>query len=129
MKDCFIKFRRTLIQSFLFKFYFYVCSELRRSSIDSTDLSAAYPYHRPVSHGQQTIPERPSSQKVVGSSMPHRSAYLHTTGEATYIDDIPSLVNTLHAAFVLSTQPNARIKNIGKKNFSILMSLIEMLFE
>jgi hypothetical protein len=110
-------FRRTLIQSFLFKFYFYVCSELRLSLVNSADLSAAYPYHRPVSHGQQTIPERPPSQKVVGSSMLHQSAYLHTTGEAIYTDDMPSLVNTLQAAFVLSTEPNARIKHIGKKYF------------
>ena len=117
----FDRFRRTLIQSFLFKFYFSVCLELRQSLVDSTDRSAAYSYHRTVSHGQQTIPERPSSQRVVGSSMPHRSAYLHTTGEAIYTDDIPSLVNTLHAAFVLSTQPNARIKHIGKNSFSILI--------
>ncbi|CAF5122178.1 unnamed protein product, partial [Rotaria sp. Silwood1] len=41
-----------------------------------------------------------------------RSAYLHTTGEAIYVDDMPSLINTLHAALVLSTQPNARIKHI-----------------
>jgi xanthine dehydrogenase/oxidase len=118
-KELFDLFRRTLVQSFLFKFYFYVCSELRRSLVNSTDLSAAYPYLRPVSHGQQTIPERPSSQKVVGSSMPHRSAYLHTTGEATFIDDMPSLINTLHGALVLSTQPNARIKHIGKNDVLI----------
>jgi len=103
-----------LVQSFLFKFYVFVCSELRQSSVDSKDLSAAHPYHRPVSHGQQTIPERPASQKIVGTSLPHRSAYLQTTGEAKYIDDMPSLPNTLHAALVLATQPNARIKNIGK---------------
>ena len=121
-------FRRTLIQSFLFKFYFYVCSELRQSLVDSADRSAAYSYHRTISHGQQTIPEKPSSQKVVGSSIPHRSAYLHTTGEAMYTDDISSLINTLHGAFVLSTQPNARIKHIGKNDISILMSLINMLF-
>ncbi len=113
----FILFRRTLIQSFLFKFYFYVCSELHQSSVNSADRSAAYPYHRSVSHGQQTIPERPSSQKVVGSSIPHRSAYLHTTGEATFTGDIPILANTLHGAFVLSTQPNARIKHIGNNHF------------
>ncbi len=102
------EFRRTLIQSFLFKFYSYVCQELRQTTNDSTILS----YHRPISHGQQTTPERPKSQNIVGSSLPHRSAYLHTTGEAIYVDDMPSLVNTLHAALVLSTKPNARIKNI-----------------
>jgi xanthine dehydrogenase/oxidase len=115
--DLFVSFRHTLIQSFLFKFYVYVCSELYRSSVDLRDLSAGHPYHRPISHGQQTIPNRPSSQKLVGSSLLHRSAYLHTTGEASYTDDIPSMVNTLHAALVLSTEANARIKHIGKKVF------------
>lgn len=113
----FISFRRTLIQSFLFKFYFYVCSRLCQSSVNSADHSAAYSYHRSVSHGQQTIPERPSSQRVVGSSIPHQSAYLHTTGEATFTGDIPILTTTLHGAFVLSTQPNARIKHISNYYF------------
>ncbi|CAF0826619.1 unnamed protein product [Adineta ricciae] len=106
------EYRRTLVQSFLYKFYVYVCTELNQSSVDPKELSIAHPYHRPVSHGQQIIPERPSSQKVVGTSLPHRSAYLQTTGEAKYIDDMPSLPNTLYAALVLATQPNARIKNI-----------------
>ncbi|CAF1173308.1 unnamed protein product [Rotaria sordida] len=103
-----LEYRRTLVQSFLFKFYSYVCNELHQPLIDSSILS----YHRPISHGQQTIPEQPQSQKVVGSSLPHRSAYLHTTGEAIYVDDMSFLFNTLHAALVLSTKPNARIKHI-----------------
>ena len=111
-----IHFRRTLVQSFLFKFYVFVCSELRQTAVDPREASIAHPYHRAISHGQQTIPDRPASQKVVGTSLPHRSAYLQTTGEAKYIDDMPSLPNTLHAALVLATQPNARIKSIGKRN-------------
>ncbi|CAF1016904.1 unnamed protein product [Adineta steineri] len=103
-----IEYRRTLVQSFLFKFYSYVCNELRQSINDTSLLD----YNRPVSHAQQTIPERPQTQKVVGKPLPHRSTYLHTTGEAVYVDDMPSLVNTLHAALVLSTKPNARIKHI-----------------
>lgn len=106
-------FRRTLLQSFLLKFYLYVCTKLRPSFVDEADLSAVHPYQRPVSHGQQIIPERPKSQKVVGKSLIHRSAYLQTTGEAKYTDDMPSLPGTLHAALVLSTQPHAQIKNIG----------------
>ncbi|CAF4128742.1 unnamed protein product, partial [Rotaria sordida] len=74
--------------------------------------SSANAYRRPVSHGQQSIPERPINQKVVGSSLLHQSAYLHTTGEAKYTNDIPQLQNTLHAALVLSKQSYARIKHI-----------------
>jgi xanthine dehydrogenase/oxidase len=105
-----LQVRQTLIQSFIFKFYSYVCAELCQPSIHSSDLS----YDRGISHGQQTIPERPKSQAIVGTSLTHRAAYLHTTGEAIYIDDMPSMVNTLYAALVLSTEANAQIKNIGK---------------
>ncbi len=81
-----------------------------------------------MSHGQQIIPERPGSQKVIGKSLPHRSSYLQTTGEAKYIDDMPSLPGTLHAALVLSTQPHARIKSIGMPFlYCFLFSLFKML--
>ncbi|UJR09845.1 hypothetical protein I4U23_014070 [Adineta vaga] len=106
------EYRRTLLQSFLFKFYLYVGTKLRSSSIDQSELSAIHPYQRSISHGQQTIPERSKSNRIVGKSLIHRSAYLQTTGEAKYIDDMPSLPNTLHAALVLSTQPHAKIINI-----------------
>lgn len=33
-----------------------------------------------------------------GQSIPHESAHLHVTGQATYIDDLPELQNTLHLA-------------------------------
>ncbi|CAF4729730.1 unnamed protein product, partial [Rotaria sp. Silwood2] len=68
------QYRQTLIQSFLFKFYSYVCNKLRQPIIDSMN----FDYHRRISYGQQTIPERPQTQKIVGSSLSHRSAYLHT---------------------------------------------------
>ncbi|CAF2520096.1 unnamed protein product [Rotaria sp. Silwood2] len=102
------QYRQTLIQSFLFKFYSYVCNKLRQPISDSMN----FDYHRRISYGQQTIPERPQTQKIVGSSLSHRSAYLHTTGEAIYVDDMPSYINTLYASFVLSTKANARIKHI-----------------
>ncbi|CAF1623452.1 unnamed protein product [Rotaria magnacalcarata] len=106
------EYRRALVQSFLYKFYIYVCSELQQSSVDPKELSVAHKYHRAISHGQQTIPERPASHEIIGTSLPLRAGYLQTTGEAKYIDDMPSLPNTVYGAFVLATQPNARIKNI-----------------
>ncbi len=38
----------------------------------------------------------------VGVSRPHESAHLHVAGEAPYIDDLPELAGTLHAALGLS---------------------------
>ncbi|MBN8440356.1 MAG: xanthine dehydrogenase molybdopterin binding subunit [Thauera sp.] len=48
----------------------------------------------------------------VGSCLPHASALLHVSGEATYTDDIIEPRNTLHAALGLSSRAHARIEAI-----------------
>ena len=45
----------------------------------------------------------------VGISRPHESAHLHVAGEATYIDDLPELAGTLHAALGLSPVAHGRL--------------------
>lgn len=40
---------------------------------------------------------------------PHESAHLHVAGEARYIDDIPEVAGTVHAALGLSEKAHARI--------------------
>ncbi|SAL09515.1 xanthine dehydrogenase molybdopterin binding subunit [Caballeronia humi] len=47
--------------------------------------------------------------QAIGVGLPHESATLHVSGEATYIDDIPELRGTLHAALGLSRHAHARI--------------------
>jgi len=37
----------------------------------------------------------------VGKPLPHDAAPLHVTGQARYIDDIPTPANCLHLAFGL----------------------------
>ncbi|RXG59407.1 hypothetical protein Avbf_16263 [Armadillidium vulgare] len=58
------------------------------------------------------IPEDQEKIDPVGRPIPHVSALKQTTGEATYVDDIPSFENELHAALVLSQKANARIVSI-----------------
>jgi xanthine dehydrogenase large subunit len=56
-----------------------------------------------------------SEQRVggaVGSPIPHDSAHLHVSGEATYIDDIPEIRGTLHAAIGMSERAHARIISV-----------------
>ena len=48
----------------------------------------------------------------VGDAVIHKSGYLHTTGEATYIDDIPLPPGALHGALVTATDTNARILSV-----------------
>ncbi|HMC46410.1 MAG TPA: xanthine dehydrogenase molybdopterin binding subunit, partial [Caballeronia sp.] len=50
---------------------------------------------------------------AIGVSLPHESATLHVSGEATYVDDIGELRGTLHAALGLSRHAHARIVSIN----------------
>ena len=53
-----------------------------------------------------------SREYAPGASVPHESAVLHVTGDATYVDDIPELAGTAFIALGLSTEAHARIKSI-----------------
>ena len=48
----------------------------------------------------------------VGVPHAHESAHLHVAGEATYVDDMPELAGTLHAAFGLSPVAHGTLKSI-----------------
>ena len=48
----------------------------------------------------------------VGMRLPHESAHLHVAGAAPYIDDLPELAGTLHAALGLSPVAHGRIAGL-----------------
>jgi xanthine dehydrogenase large subunit len=48
----------------------------------------------------------------VGVSRPHESAHLHVAGAAPYIDDLPELAGTLHAALGLSPVAHGTLRGI-----------------
>ncbi len=50
---------------------------------------------------------------AIGISLPHESANLHVSGEATYVDDIGEVRGTVHAALGLSRHAHARIVSIN----------------
>ncbi|KAL6564919.1 aryl-alcohol oxidase 3 [Orobanche minor] len=51
----------------------------------------------------------------VGVPMTKFGAAIQASGEAVYVDDIPSPPNCLHGAFICSTKPVARVKGISFK--------------
>jgi xanthine dehydrogenase large subunit len=58
-------------------------------------------------------PHAPASDlPAVGRSRPHESARAQVSGTATYIDDIPEVRGTLHAAPILSTVAHGRLRGI-----------------
>ena len=49
---------------------------------------------------------------AAGVDHPHESAHLHVAGEACYVDDIPEIAGTLHAALGLSQKAHARVRSL-----------------
>ncbi|MBI2733263.1 MAG: xanthine dehydrogenase molybdopterin binding subunit, partial [Aquabacterium sp.] len=49
---------------------------------------------------------------AAGRALPHESAHLHVAGEAAYIDDLPELAGTLHAALGLSPIAHGKLLSI-----------------
>ena len=47
-------------------------------------------------------PERAHGTPAARHPHPHESAHLHVSGEAIYVDDLPELARTAHAALGLS---------------------------
>ena len=60
----------------------------------------------------------------VGVSRPHESAHLHVAGEAAYIDDLPELAGTLHAALGLSPIAHGRLTGIALDRIRALPGVV-----
>jgi xanthine dehydrogenase large subunit len=54
----------------------------------------------------------PAENASAGRALPHESAHLHVAGQATYIDDMPELAGTLHAALGLSPVAHGKLLSI-----------------
>jgi xanthine dehydrogenase/oxidase len=106
-----IDYRRTLVLSFLYKYFLHVQHRLGQS-IPERYLSAIEEHDRPMSSGYQSWPEFPDKAPV-GAPVQHQSAFKQVTGEAIYLDDMPQQPGELFAAFVFSQKPHAKIKSIN----------------
>ncbi|KAL0419584.1 UNVERIFIED_CONTAM: Xanthine dehydrogenase 1 [Sesamum radiatum] len=103
-----VEFRKSLILSFFFKFFLWVCHQMDGvASFDETvpesHLSAIKSFEHPSIIGSQHY-EIVKHGTAVGAP--------EVTGEAEYTDDVPMPPNSLHAALVLSRKPHARILEI-----------------
>ena len=63
----------------------------------------------------------------VGISRPHESAHLHVAGEAPYIDDLPELAGTLHAALGLSPVAHGRLTGLQLEGLRKLPGVVAVL--
>ena len=62
----------------------------------------------------------------VGVPHPHESAHLHVAGEATYVDDMPELAGTLHAALGLSPVAHGRLTALSLDTIAALPGVVDV---
>ncbi|KAM6174713.1 aldehyde oxidase 2-like [Erethizon dorsatum] len=139
-----VEFRRTLLVSFLFKFYLQVLQELKTCLFlgPLSTLSVSYPQHPDQSlsaledfcvtmpQGVQTYqrvdPQQPS-QDLVGRPVMHLSGLKHATGEALFCDDLPRVDKELFMALVTSTRPHAKIVSVDSSEALRLPGVVNVI--
>ncbi|CAG5134311.1 unnamed protein product, partial [Candidula unifasciata] len=106
-----VAYRRTLTLSFFYRFYCAVSQRVQQ--LANPDAVSDIPLG--LSCGSQVYHPPTASQashSPVGRPIVHKSAFKQTTGEATYVDDIPVTEGELFAGFVMSPTAHANILHI-----------------
>jgi len=109
-----VKFRRVVSLSIFFQFFYWVKLKMELE-VPSHIASALKTRVISPSHGTQKIIEADQSKSPIGQPVPHRAAHIQATGEAKYVDDYAPPSDHLHAVFVFSTVPHAKIKSIDAR--------------
>ncbi|XP_061464042.1 aldehyde oxidase 1-like [Rhineura floridana] len=113
-----VEYRRTLIVSFIFKFYLEVLQALRimypnrYPDIPENYASALEHFHTKMPQSMQKFQEvEPGqlAQDPVGRPIIHQADIKHATGEAIYCDDIRAVDEELFLALVTSSKAHAKI--------------------
>jgi xanthine dehydrogenase large subunit len=68
-----------------------------------------------------------ATQSAAGRSLPHESAHLHVAGQAQYVDDLPELAGTLHAALGLSPMAHGHLRAIDVAGLKALPGVVAIL--
>ncbi|MEO8523347.1 MAG: xanthine dehydrogenase molybdopterin binding subunit [Caldimonas sp.] len=63
----------------------------------------------------------------VGVSRPHESAHMHVAGNAPYVDDLPELAGTLHAALGLSPVAHGKLIAIDVARIAAMPGVVAVL--
>ncbi|KAM1757759.1 hypothetical protein ACFX11_006971 [Malus domestica] len=115
-------YRSSMAAGFLFEFFSpLIDSESSNGFLGNTLLadssklkrnkSASDKMRTVLSSGKQVI-ELSTEYDPVGKPITKSGGLIQASGEAVYVDDIPSPKNCLHGAFIYSTKPLARVKEI-----------------
>ncbi len=94
-------YRASLVETLFYKFFIKVADDISPNEVQRENRSAGESYHRPLSSGRQYYNSYPEELPV---SDPYikLSAFMQTTGEARYTQDVERPPSTLEAAYVYS---------------------------
>uniref|UniRef100_A0A8I5Y9M0 Aldehyde oxidase 1 n=1 Tax=Rattus norvegicus TaxID=10116 RepID=A0A8I5Y9M0_RAT len=131
-----VEFKRTLIISFLFKFYLEVLQGLKREdpghypSLTNNYESALEDLHskhhwRTLTH--QNVDSMQLPQDPIGRPIMHLSGIKHATGEAIYCDDMPAVDRELFLTFVTSSRAHAKIVSIDLSEALSLPGVVDII--
>ncbi|XP_004378262.1 aldehyde oxidase [Trichechus manatus latirostris] len=130
-----VEFKRTLIISFLFKFYLEVSQILKRmdpvhfpSLADNYEsaLEDLHSRHHWSTLKYQNVDPRQLPQDPVGRPIMHLSGIKHATGEAIYCDDMPAVDRELFLTFVTSSRAHAKIMSIDLSEALSLPGVVDI---
>ena len=100
--------RKTLAISLFFRFWHETIADFKLGAVDPDLIQEI---HRGISSGSRDD-FNPHEMRVVGKQIPHLSAFKQTTGEAEYVDDMPSQNHELFGAMVLSIRAHAKLVEV-----------------
>ncbi|XP_048200961.1 aldehyde oxidase isoform X2 [Perognathus longimembris pacificus] len=130
-----VEFKRTLIISFLFRFYLEVSQILKRmdpahcpSLADNYEsaLEDLHSRHHWQTLNYQNVDPRQLPQDPIGRPLMHLSGIKHATGEAIYCDDMPAVDQELFLTFVTSSRAHAKIVSIDLSEALSLPGVVDI---
>ncbi|XP_068926204.1 aldehyde oxidase-like [Petaurus breviceps papuanus] len=131
-----VEYKRSLMVSFLFKFYLDVLQNLKMMSPSlcphlpaeyESGLEDFHSKHYETVLRYQKVDTKQFPQDPIGRPIMHLSGIKHATGEAIYCDDIPAHDKELFLAFVTSSRAHAEIVSIDTSEALELPGVIDIL--
>uniref|UniRef100_A0A663MGD1 Aldehyde oxidase 1 n=1 Tax=Athene cunicularia TaxID=194338 RepID=A0A663MGD1_ATHCN len=113
-----VDYKKTLIVSFFYRFFLEVSQSLKTMDpchypgIPMEYRSVLQDFKTKMPQSIQIYQPSQSPQDPVGRPVMHQSGIKHATGEAVYVDDLPSVDGELFLAVVTSSRAHAKIVSI-----------------
>ncbi|OWF46075.1 xanthine dehydrogenase/oxidase-like isoform X2 [Mizuhopecten yessoensis] len=119
------KFRLTLACSFVYKFFLYVQGQLKKTDSSCSQCDVIGLPYTTVSGTQAYDVPSEDGHRIVWKPVPNVSSEYVTSGEAQFVDDIPTFQSELFAVPVTSKHAHARILSVDPSQALALPGVVD----